>query len=339
MRMSALRTLRLLGTAALSLILVTTLQGQTPSSTLSGTVTDATGKPISNARITIKNESTGESTVIQTDATGAYQMRNVAAGDYEVSVVADGMETQVTKLTIAAGIDKTLDLALNAAGAPEVIQNGKPAAPAGQAAKAPASGTEPSLGDLGFPSNETQGNAKEQARLDKRSHMLQIHQRLGLITVIPLTATVVSGAFAGGKATSSTDRYLHAALGSTTAALYFTSAAYAIFAPKIHGTKTEGPIRWHKALAWIHGPGMILTPILGEMAFAQRSNGEKVHGIAKLHGQVAIVTAGAYGAAILSVSIKSGSVSRSAKKVAAALGLRHTKPLETYTDREASAIQ
>ena len=49
---------------------------------------------------------------------------------------------------------------------------------------------------------------------------------------------------------------------------------------------------------------MILTPILGAMAYNQRSNGEKVHGIAKAHSAVAIVTAGAYGAALLSVSVR-----------------------------------
>ena len=74
--------------------------------------------------------------------------------------------------------------------------------------------------------------------------------------------------------------------------------------PKFQGTETRGPIRLHKALAWIHGPGMILTPILGAIAFDQKSRGEKVHGIASAHGAVAIVTAAAYGAAILSVSIK-----------------------------------
>ena len=60
----------------------------------------------------------------------------------------------------------------------------------------------------------------------------------------------------------------------------------------------------HKALAWIHGPGMVLTPILGAIAFDQKSKGERVHGIASAHGAVAIVTAAAYGAAILSVSVK-----------------------------------
>jgi hypothetical protein len=82
------------------------------------------------------------------------------------------------------------------------------------------------------------------------------------------------------------------------------SAYYAIRAPKIPGTEPRGQIRLHKALAWIHGPGMVLTPILGAIAFDQKSKGERVHGIASAHGAVAIVTAAAYGAAILSVSVK-----------------------------------
>jgi hypothetical protein len=48
---------------------------------------------------------------------------------------------------------------------------------------------------------------------------------------------------------------------------------------------------------------MILTPILGAIAFDQESKGEKVHGIASALAPVAIVTAAASGAAILSVSI------------------------------------
>ena len=49
---------------------------------------------------------------------------------------------------------------------------------------------------------------------------------------------------------------------------------------------------------------MVLTPILGEMAFAQKDSGEKVHGIASLHGPVAIVTGAAFGLAVASVSFK-----------------------------------
>jgi hypothetical protein len=54
---------------------------------------------------------------------------------------------------------------------------------------------------------------KAQALLDRRTHMLKVHQRLGLITIAPFAATLISSAFAGGKQTSSTDRDLHAVLG------------------------------------------------------------------------------------------------------------------------------
>jgi hypothetical protein len=86
--------------------------------------------------------------------------------------------------------------------------------------------------------------------------------------------------------------------------MYFMTAYYAIRAPRIPGTTTRGPIRLHKALAWIHGPGMILTPILGAMALSQEDRGEKVHGIAKVHSAVATVTYASFGLAVLAVSIK-----------------------------------
>lgn len=169
---------------------------------------------------------------------------------------------------------------------------------------------EPSLQDLGFSPQQMQANPKLQARLDRRTEMLKIHQRLGLITLAPMVADLITGPMAKAKGKNgqiireptSANIDMHAALGSATAALYFTTASFAIFAPRIPGTKKRGAIRVHEALAWIHGPGMILTPILGAMAFKQEQNGEKVHGIASAHGAVAATTAIAYGAAIVAVS-------------------------------------
>jgi hypothetical protein len=161
----------------------------------------------------------------------------------------------------------------------------------------------PSLPDL-FPPSQTQGNAQQQALLDKRSHMLKIHQRLGLITIAPLLATVISSGGAASKHSGTADLNLHAALGGVTAGMYFSTAYFAIFAPMIPGTITRGPIRLHRDLAWVHGPGMILTAVLGGLAYEQKSRGEKLHGIASAHGPVGWVTAGAFAAAVLSVSIK-----------------------------------
>ena len=124
----------------------------------------------------------------------------------------------------------------------------------------------PSVQDLGFSVEQSQGNAQDQAALDRRSHMLKIHQRWGLATTVPLIATLLVAP--GGKSSTS-DRTLHGGLGLLTAGMYFTTASYAIRAPKIPGIKEKGPTRLHKALAWIHGPGMILSPILGAMADEQ----------------------------------------------------------------------
>jgi flagellar motor protein MotB len=169
---------------------------------------------------------------------------------------------------------------------------------------------QPSLNDLGFGQQQTQANPQLQAMLDRRTHMLKVHQKLGLFTLIPMAATVITGPMAKAKGKngetikepSTANLDFHAALGGVTAGMYFTTAAYAIFAPKVPGTKKRGPIRFHEALAFIHGPGMILTPILGAIAYKQENDGEKAHGIASAHGTVAWVTVGAYGAAIVSVS-------------------------------------
>ena len=286
------------GILMLPLLMSEPLRAQVADARLSGTVTEPSGAVVPNARISVKNLDTGQSTVTQTNSAGLYNLPNLTPGGYEVSITGDGFGTKVAKTTLAGGSAQTLNAVL-------ATLQAQPQAPPANLPNAPSSSkTVPSLQDLGFPPDQTQGNAKEQALLDKRTHMLKIHQRLGLITTIPLIATVVTSLGAGGKSTSNTDRAVHMVLGSVTSDLYFTSAYFAIRAPRVPGTQARGPIRFHKAMAWIHGPGMILTPILGAMAYSQKSNGEKVHGIAAAHGPVAIVTAGAFGAALLSVSLK-----------------------------------
>ncbi len=160
---------------------------------------------------------------------------------------------------------------------------------------------QPTLQQLGITPQMTQANVKAQQRLNRRQWMLRWHQRLGLITGGAMFATFFLGHSAGPHGTP-TGRNIHAALGTATTALYFTTAYMALEAPKIPGTKPTGAVKLHEILAWIHFPGMILTPILGYMAYHQEQLGQRPHGIAKLHGLVATVTFLAFASSIVAVS-------------------------------------
>src|ERR1035437_10250455 len=256
---------------------------------LTGRVIDASGNAIADATVTATSVDNGQMRSATTATDGSYKFDGLPIGNYRLKFEAAGLKTvEIPSATVngteTAVLDEKLEAGEPIAAKPTAAQQDNlPNAPSSSA-------TAPSLSDLGLSPEQTQGNAREQALLDKRTHMLKIHQRMGLITTIPLIVTVATS--------------LHAALGGLTGDLYGITAYYAIRAPRVPGTETRGPIRFHKAMAWIHGPGMMLTPILGAIAFEQKSKGEKVHGIAAAHGPVAFVTAGAFGAALLSVSVK-----------------------------------
>lgn len=270
---------------------------------LTGKITDASGAVVANATVTATSVDTSQARTATTGTDGTYKFDLLPPGNYGVKIEAIGFKAaEIPSTTVKENESAVLDAKLEAS----EQANGK-STPATEQnlPNAPSSSTKPpSLEDLGFSPSQTQGNAQDQARLDKRTHMLKVHHRLGLITLAPLVATFITSANAGGKNTSNTDRTVHMVLGAVSGDLYFMTAYYAIRAPRIPGTESRGPIRLHKAMAWIHGPGMIFTPILGALAYNQKNNGEKVHGIAQAHGPVAIVTGAAFGIAVASVSLK-----------------------------------
>ncbi|HVZ81244.1 MAG TPA: hypothetical protein VHE12_10695 [bacterium] len=154
-------------------------------------------------------------------------------------------------------------------------------------AKAPES-SELSVDDLGFSKEETQADPQFQKDLETRSDMLRIHQTLGLITAIPMTAQMILGlTTASDVERGSSDTTLHTTLGLATVALYGTTAMFEILAPKPKGLKPTGNTEVHEALSWIHLPLMILAPLVGDMVNDRIANHQPIGSLGEVHGVMA----------------------------------------------------
>jgi hypothetical protein len=145
------------------------------------------------------------------------------------------------------------------------------------------------LRQLGFSDEEIKPDREAQKLLEKRSSMLQTHQYLAFGTFALLTASLL---------TPESNIDLHKILGLTTAAAYGTTAYFSIFAPTPPGFKASGGTVWHKRLAWVHGIGMIVTPILGMIRYNQKEKGRAISGLGKLHPVSAITTYAAFTVAL-----------------------------------------
>src|ERR1035441_7796470 len=156
------------------------LFAQPAAGTLTGKLTDPSGVVVANATVTATNIDNGQTRTATTGADGGYEFTMLPVGNYRVKFEAVGF--------------KTLEIASATVGTTQAVADGK---------LEPGAST-PSLGDLGFTPDQSQGSAQDQARLDKRSRMLKTHQRLGLITTAPLVATLfLANGASGHKSTAS----------------------------------------------------------------------------------------------------------------------------------------
>lgn len=111
------------GTLALIVLLSASAFPQVAGATLSGTVTDASGAVIPNAKVGIMNTATGVKRIVETDADGIYSMPNILPGNYQVTASATGFASQLqTGITLEVGSTRLLNITLRVGDVSETIQ-------------------------------------------------------------------------------------------------------------------------------------------------------------------------------------------------------------------------
>ena len=83
------------------------------TATLGGTVTDATGAVVANAKVVATNQATGVETDTQTDSAGAYLLPSLPIGTYRIQVTAQGFQSSIIsnlKLEVATALTQNIQL-------------------------------------------------------------------------------------------------------------------------------------------------------------------------------------------------------------------------------------
>jgi hypothetical protein len=112
-RASNVRTLCRVLLVVVLFSVVVNLHAQVAGGTISGTVTDSSGRVINKVEITITNVATGVTRVVTTNDEGFYSAPNLLPGTYELNFSASGFKVEARKnieLTVGAlvGLDQTL---------------------------------------------------------------------------------------------------------------------------------------------------------------------------------------------------------------------------------------
>src|SRR5579875_1918932 len=115
--------LSLLAALVLSFFIATPSRAQVTGATLTGTVTDPSGAVIPNAKVAIKNTSTGVVRNVTSDNAGLYNAPNLLPGPYSVTVSASGFSTRVQSgIVLTVGASQVLNVSLQVGKVSSLVQ-------------------------------------------------------------------------------------------------------------------------------------------------------------------------------------------------------------------------
>lgn len=95
---------------------------QSDRGSITGTVQDSTGAVVTNAKITAKDQATGETRTTTSSASGAYQLSELKASVWTLTAEAPGFkQTTYENIKVAVGVVQSLDVKLSVGATSEVV--------------------------------------------------------------------------------------------------------------------------------------------------------------------------------------------------------------------------
>jgi hypothetical protein len=124
LNISALKRVTVVTSLLLCVLLGSLCFGQQLTGTLSGTTMDASGAVVANAKVTMKNELSGDTRTTISNGTGTFSITAVQPGSYTVTVSAAGFKTwQQSKIVFAQGDNRNLpNIALQVGAINETVE-------------------------------------------------------------------------------------------------------------------------------------------------------------------------------------------------------------------------
>ena len=110
-------------TLALLLVFGVPANAQVAGGAITGTVSGESGSAMPGVNVSVKEVTTGLSRSVTTDTAGLYNVPDLSAGTFEMTVSATGFQNQVwTSITVTAGVERILNVVMRAGDPQQVVR-------------------------------------------------------------------------------------------------------------------------------------------------------------------------------------------------------------------------
>ena len=98
------------------------VDAQMVGGTIQGTITDATGAVVSDAKIIVDSVATDIEVTLSSNEDGFYTAPNLIPGTYKVTVSRQGFATVVTQVILTVGMERVINISMHLGGSSEIVR-------------------------------------------------------------------------------------------------------------------------------------------------------------------------------------------------------------------------